>query len=105
MAKQKKKPKKKTNNTPPKAKYELSNELYRKIKQSNREQLEAFLKQLYNNGIKTGLEAAENKRNIPFDAKQLSAILLDDIKGISVDKAAEIIKVLTEKYELQQAEE
>ena len=90
MAKQQKK-KKKPNNTPPKAKYELSNELYRKIKQSNRQQLEAFLKQLYNNGIKAGIEAAEHKRNIPFDAKQLSIILLDDINGISVDKAAEII--------------
>lgn len=104
MAK-KQKNKKKPNNTTAKAKYELSNELYRKIKQSNRQQLEAFLKQLYNNGIKAGIEAAEHKRSIPFDAKQLSVILLDDIKGISVDKAAEIIKVLTEKYELQQAEE
>lgn len=103
MAKQKKK--KKPNNNPPKAKYELSNEIYRKIKQSNRQQLETFMKQLYNNGIKTGLEAAEHKRNIPFNAQQLSIILLDDIKGISVDKAAEIIKVLTEKYELQQADE
>ncbi|MCH5315737.1 MAG: hypothetical protein J1E81_07475 [Eubacterium sp.] len=103
MAKQKKK--KKPNNSPPKVKYELSNEIYRKIKQSNRQQLETFMKQLYNNGIKTGLEAAEHKRNIPFNAQQLSIILLDDIKGISVDKAAEIIKVLTEKYELQQADE
>ena len=103
MAKQKKKPVKKNNQQ--KTQYELSNDLYRKIKQSNRSQLEAFLKQLYNNGIKAGLEAAERRVNIPFNAKELSAILLDDIKGIPVEKASEIIKVLTEKYELQQAEE
>ena len=103
MAKQKKKPVKKTE--PQKPQYELSNEIYRKIKRSDRRQIEAFLKQLYNNGIKAGLEAAERRVNIPFNAKELSAILLDDIKGIPVEKASEIIKVLTEKYELQQTEE
>lgn len=86
-------------------KYQFSRELYRKIKQSDRKHLEAFLERLYNNGFKAGLEAAEHKRNIPFDAKQLSVILLDDIKDISVEKAAEIINVLTDKYELQQKED
>lgn len=85
--------------------FTLSRDMYRKIKQSDRHHIEAFLKSMYTKGVEQGFNSAQEKRNIPFDRKELSKILLDEIKGISVDKAEEIINVLAEKYELKQQAE
>lgn len=64
-----------------------------------------YLESLYNNGISRGLQLAAEKRNIPFNEKELSAILLDDVGGISVEKAEQIIKVLIDKYNIKSSEE
>lgn len=85
--------------------FTLSRDMYRKIKQSDRRHLEAFLKSMYTRGVEQGFNSAQQKRNIPFDRKELSIILLDEIKGISVDKAEKIINVLADKYELRQQAE
>ncbi|MFR7829199.1 MAG: hypothetical protein ACLU23_05375 [Eubacterium sp.] len=85
--------------------YVLSKNLYRKIKQLNKSQMAVYLESLYNNGISRGLQLAAEKRNIPFNEKELSAILLDDVGGISVEKAEQIIKVLIDKYNIKSSEE
>lgn len=83
-------------------KYQLSREFYRNIKRADRTKLEVFLTNIYNQGIRLGFESAIKKRNIPFSRKELSKILLDDIKGISVEQAEDIIAALMEKYELKE---
>ena len=85
--------------------YVLCKNLYRKIKQLNKSQMAVYLESLYNNGISRGLQLAAEKRNIPFNEKELSAILLDDVGGISVEKAEQIIKVLIDKYNIKSSEE
>lgn len=83
----------------------LSREFYRNLKRADRPKMELFLKTLYNNGVKVGFNSAIVKRNIPFDRKELSKILLDDVKGLSVEQAEQIIAVLMKKYQLKQEAE
>ncbi len=85
--------------------FTLSRDMYRKIKQSDRRHLDKFINDVFSRGVMQGFNSAQEKRNIPFDRKELSIILLDEIKGISVDKAEEIINVLADKYELRQQAE
>lgn len=85
--------------------YVLSKNLYRKIKQLNKSQMAVYLESLYKDGVARGFQLAAEKRNIPFNEKELSAILLDDVGGISVEKAEQIIKVLIDKYNIKSSEE
>lgn len=64
-----------------------------------------YLESLYKDGVSRGFQLAAEKRNIPFNEKELSAILLDDVGGISVEKAEQIIKVLIDKYNIKSSEE
>lgn len=85
--------------------YVLSKNLYRRLKQLNKSQMAVYLESLYKDGVSRGFQLATEKRNIPFNEKELSAILLDDVGGISVEKAEQIIKVLIDKYNIKSSEE
>lgn len=85
--------------------YVLSKNLYRRLKQLNKSQMAVNLESLYKDGVSRGFQLATEKRNIPFNEKELSAILLDDVGGISVEKAEQIIKVLIDKYNIKSSEE
>ena len=82
-------------------KYQLPRNVYRKLKQADREHTERFLISLYQKGFEAGINAAQHKLNIPFTAVELAKILLDELKNISVEQAETIINKLTEKYELK----